>query len=294
MEPAGAQVIEAVVRAELGAPPAELFAHWSDEPFAAASLGQVHAAAGADDTAYAVKVQYPNAAAALRDDLTGDRLVRKLAGTALGARLSPAAVASLRDAIHRELDYRAEAAAAARFARAFADVPDIVIPAVLAARSSGRVLTMQRVSGLSLPEVAAGPESLRAAVAAALLRFAWIAPLRHGLVHGDPNPGNYLVLPGPPVQVAVLDFGCAAELDQPTHDGERAVWRALLHGDLFAAAERFRQPLRAQGMVASTRSFGEDVYREWEHPLPCSECSARRPTPALPWSAALDLYGRRQ
>ena len=264
MEPAGADAVEAVVRAELGAPPAELFAGWEREPFAAASLGQVHAATAADGGELAVKVQYPDAAVALCDDLSGDRLVRALAGSALGARLSPAAIDSLRDAIRRELDYRAEAAASQRFARALA-APDVVIPAVHAARSTGRVLTMARVRGLSLAEAAAGPAPLRAAAASAILRFSWLAPLRHGLVHGDPNPGNYLVLPGPPVQVAFLDYGCTAELDPAIRDRERDLWRALLHRDLFAASEQFRQALAAQGMVASARSFGEDAYREWEH-----------------------------
>ena len=264
MEPAGADDIEAVVRAELGAPPAELFGGWQREPFAAASLGQVHAARAADGSELAIKVQYPNAAAALRDDLSGDRLVRALAGTTLGARLSPAAVHSLRDAIARELDYRAEAAASARFARAFAGEPDIAIPAVFEGQSSARVLTMERIRGATLAELAAGPESARAAAATAILRFAWLAPLRHGLVHGDPNPGNYLVLPGPPVRVAFLDYGCAGELDPRARDGERELWRALLHPDLFAASDRFRQALHAQGMVPSARSFGEDAYREWE------------------------------
>lgn len=281
MEPVGAEVIESAVRAELGAPPAALFARWADEPFAAASLGQVHAATGADGADYAVKVQYPDAIAALEDDLRGDRLVRELAGTALGSRLSAAAVEALRGAIHRELDYRAEAAASARFERAFAGDPAIVIPPVVASRSSGRVLTMHRVRGQALGEAAGSPEPVRAAAAAAILRFAWIAPLRHGLVHGDPNPGNYLVLPGPPVQVAFLDFGCAAELDPSTRDGERALWRALLHGDQFAASERFRQALHAQGMVASARSFGEDAYREWEA-LVTAPVRARG---AFPWTA---------
>jgi predicted unusual protein kinase regulating ubiquinone biosynthesis (AarF/ABC1/UbiB family) len=281
MEPAGAEIIEEVVRAELGAPPAALFTRWEAEPFAAASLGQVHAATGADGIEYAVKVQYPEAAAVLDDDLRGDRLVRRLAGTALGGRLSGPAIEALRGAIHRELDYRAEAAASARFQRAFAGDPDIVIPTVIPERSAGRVLTMHRVRGQSLPEVAAGPEPLRAAAAAAILRFAWTAPLRHGLVHGDPNPGNYLVLPGPPAKVAFLDFGCAAELDETTRDGERTLWRALLHRDVFAASERFRQALHAQGMIPNPRSFGEDAYREWED-LVTAPVRARS---AFPWTA---------
>src|SRR5687768_2195961 len=57
--PAG---VARVVEEDLGEPPQKLFAKWSPEPIAAASLGQVHAATGHDGVEYAVKVQYPGIA----------------------------------------------------------------------------------------------------------------------------------------------------------------------------------------------------------------------------------------
>jgi len=265
IEPVGADAIAAVVEAELGAAPAALFARWEESPLAAASLGQVHGAADADGAEYAVKVQYPGVADALRDDVAAAGLVRALAGTALGAHLPDDAVAALRAALLREVDYDAEADAMERTAAAFAGDERALIPAVDRRRSSGRVLTMERVRGLTLLEAAEAVEPVRAAAAAAILHFAWAGPLAHGLVHGDPNPGNYLVLPGPPVRVAFLDHGCSARLDPATRDAERATWRALLDRDPFAAAERFRQGLHGLGMIPSARAFGEPTYQAWEH-----------------------------
>ena len=181
---------------------------------ASASLGQVHAAETTGGRALAVKVQYPEAAAALRGDLDSRGVARQLAGADLGRHLDDEALAALRDAIARELDYRAEAEAIEQFRRAFAGDADIVIPALWREGSSGRVLAMDRIEGLSIAAAASADAATRDAAGAVILRFAWTGPLVHGLVHGDPNPGNYLVLPGEPVRVAFLDYGCTGQLTE--------------------------------------------------------------------------------
>ncbi len=257
-----------VVREELGSPPEQLFAEWSETPFASASIGQVHAARGHDGAELAVKVQYPDAAAAIASDLESSRLARQLAGTSAGETLDRAAVDALRSAVLGELDYRAEAEAQSRFAAAYRDDPDVVIPAVDGERSARRVLTMERISGSTLAEVAAdGSPELRARAAAIMFRFAFGGPFRFGLVNADPNPGNYLVLPGPPVRVAFLDFGCTAEIDPATLADDRKLWRALVHHDPFGAAEQFRFALTELGMVPDPTTLSSNLYREWEQLL---------------------------
>ena len=67
--------VASVIEEDLGAPPERLFARWERTPIAAASLGQVHVAAGDGGEEYAVKVQYPAVAAALRDDVASDAFV---------------------------------------------------------------------------------------------------------------------------------------------------------------------------------------------------------------------------
>jgi predicted unusual protein kinase regulating ubiquinone biosynthesis (AarF/ABC1/UbiB family) len=260
--------IARVVEEDLGTPPQALFASWNPTPIAAASLGQVHAAIGADGTVYAVKVQYPGIAEALRADLADTSFTRKLAGAELGNGLDDGAAAALRDAVLGELDYRREAAALERFGAAWKDDPVIRVPRVDRERSSARVLTMTRAPGVAWREARALADDVRAAAAAAVIRFAWGSPLVHAVCNADPNPGNYLVdTSGASPAVWFLDFGCTVELSPDVVAGERELWWGLGDADAFAGAERFRLALSRLGLLKRAASLGTEAHRDWEHVL---------------------------
>ena len=112
MPPRPPAVIRAVVEAELGAPPEARFAKWDDTPIAAASLGQVHAAEDADGRRFAVKVQYPGVAEALRDDLASASLLRRIVGDELGAGAAADALGTMRAAAPRRARLRRRGALA--------------------------------------------------------------------------------------------------------------------------------------------------------------------------------------
>jgi predicted unusual protein kinase regulating ubiquinone biosynthesis (AarF/ABC1/UbiB family) len=249
--------VRRVVSEDLGAPPEEVFAAWEDEPFAAASLGQVHRARTRDGIEVAVKVQYPGVAEALRSDLSSPRILRRLAGADVGRTLSHGAAAVLRDAVLAELDYVAEAKWLERFRRALAGERDMVVPRLHGPLSSARVLTADYLTGTALP-VFDGDDETRAAVARLLFRFCWGAPLGHRLLNADPNPGNYLVLPEG--RVGFLDFGCAVELDEELVAADRSLWRAVLRGD----GERLRYAVVEEGLLARARTLDSDTFRRWE------------------------------
>jgi predicted unusual protein kinase regulating ubiquinone biosynthesis (AarF/ABC1/UbiB family) len=258
-----AAAIGKVVEAELGAPPQVGFARWDPTPIAAASLGQVHAATGHDGVEYAVKVQYPGIGDALRADLASAGFARKLAGGELGHGLGAGATAALRDAVLGELDYRREADALERFGAAWAGTPAIAIPRVDRARSTARVLTMERGRGTTWRAAAALPEAVRDAAAAAVVRFAWGSPLVHGICNADPNPGNYLVDEAGG-RVWFLDFGCTIELAPEVVAGDRELWFGLLDPDVFAGTERFRVALSRLGLLVRADSLASDAHRDWE------------------------------
>lgn len=258
-----AEAARQVVIDDLGKPPEDLFARWEAEPFAAASLGQVHGAIHRDGARLAVKVQFPGVAEGLRDDLASPDLVRRLAGAGVGQALDPAAIATLRDAVLGELDYRAEGEAMRRFGEAFRGEPDLVVPRWYDELSSRRVLTMERIDGRTLSALAAtGTDDERAAVAIAIFRFTWGAPLRHRLLHADPNPGNYLWLGGG--RVAFLDFGCTRRLDEHIVDVDRRMWKAVLARDTGFGGENFRAAVSEEGLLGRARTLDSDTYREWE------------------------------
>lgn len=261
------EAILAVIRTELGGPPDEIFASFEPEPLAAASLGQVHAARTKEGQEVAVKIQYPGIAAALRDDLTAQRVVRDLVGADLGRGVSAESLATLTERLVAELDYRAEAEWLRRFRFALGRDPAIVIPAVLPKLSTERILTMDRLTGRSLPQLMAdGAADERAGVAATIFRFAMLGPLRHRLLNLDPNPGNYVVLPASesaPVRVGFIDFGCATELPEDIVEADRKLWLAMIHRD----GEELRYAAHRSGLVANAAVFDTATFRDWERAL---------------------------
>ncbi len=261
--PMSADEAAQVVSDQLGKPADQLFTAWTAEPFAAASIGQVHRAQLGDEQ-LAVKVQYPSVADVLRDDLASDSLVKRLAGTGIAKGLDDGAVTTIREAVLAELDYTAEAAALRRFGDAFAGDSDIVIPRLVDQCSSALVLAMEHIAGRGLLDVAAeGSQHIRDRVGRIIFRFAWAGPLQHGLVQADPNPGNYLVMEDP-IRVAFLDYGCTARLDDDVVSLERRLWRALMYHDRIEAAERFRRTLLDLGLIVNMRAFHSELCREWE------------------------------
>ena len=118
----GAEAVR-IVEAELGAPLARLFADFEHEPFAAASLSQVHRAVLPDGRRVAVKVQRPGIAEQVERDLALlaflARRIERRRPEALAFRPS-AAVAELAEYTRRELDFRREARTAERVRAHFA------------------------------------------------------------------------------------------------------------------------------------------------------------------------------
>ena len=211
---AGAEA-ERLVAAELGAPLTRLYADFEHEPFAAASLSQVHRATLPDGRVVAVKVQRPGIAEQVERDLALlaflARRIERRRPEAIAFRPTTA-VSELAEYTRRELDFRREARTAERVRELFAGDERVVVPAIDPERTSARVLTMELVEGLRpapAPELrAAGldPESILRAGADAMVRQIFV----HGLFHADPHPGNLLLLPGN--RICFLDFGMFGRL----------------------------------------------------------------------------------
>lgn len=201
--------VEPVLRAELGPRWRSLFRTFDETAVAAASIGQVHRATWSDGTPAAVKVQYPGVREALVADVRTLSAVSRAAALVARRLALPPLVRELRDRLVEELDYLHEARTQERFRAAFAQDDQIAVPEVL--QASSRVLVMQWLDGEPLAAVAqSAPEPERARVAALYQRFLVSGPERAGLLHTDPHPGNFLVLPDG--RLGVLDFGSSLEL----------------------------------------------------------------------------------
>lgn len=205
----------AVVKAELGAPPSELFATFDETPMASASLGQVYRATLRDGTPVAVKVQYPGVAEAIESDFRNGAVLATFADGALRSMADLEArpyYDEIRAEISREVDYTQEAQNGEDFARAARDFPELVVPRVYRALSSSKVLTQELVEGVRLDAFARSEAAVEARGAVTeLLGLALLGPfVAQGLVHGDPHPGNFLAREDG--RLAVLDFGAVKRL----------------------------------------------------------------------------------
>jgi predicted unusual protein kinase regulating ubiquinone biosynthesis (AarF/ABC1/UbiB family) len=234
--------VEPVLRAELGADWQRLFRELSTEATAAASIGQVHRATWADGRPVAVKLQYPGVREALTADVrTLSAMSRAAALVARGLALPPL-VAELRDRLTEELDYLHEARTQTRFATAYDDDPDVLVPAVV--HASSRVLVMDWVDGTPLAQVArTGTQADRDRAAALYQRFLVSGPERAGLLHTDPHPGNFRMLDDG--RLGVLDFGSSLELP----GGMPATFGRLISALLGADGDVVLQRLREEGFV---------------------------------------------
>lgn len=222
--PMPTQTVRDILAADLG-PDWKSRLVWLDgAPTAAASIGQVHQGRWRDpstgsgsERTVAVKVQYPDAGAALESDLrTLARAARAIGPLVPGVDMKPL-VEEVQARAKEELDYELEAEAQREFAAAFADDPDIVVPDVVAV--GPRVLVTEWLeSPASLASIIAdGTPEERDHYGVLFTRFLFSGPARTGLLHADPHPGNYRVMPnddGSPGRLGVLDFGAVARLPQ--------------------------------------------------------------------------------
>jgi predicted unusual protein kinase regulating ubiquinone biosynthesis (AarF/ABC1/UbiB family) len=225
------RVRQAIIE-ELGKPPEELYARFDQEPIAAASLGQVHSAKLPDSLGgheVVVKVQYPGVDKALEADMANAGTLVK--GIALGGDSVDGRpyYEEIKASLLGELDYLSEAKQALRYRRAAQNYPELVVPEAILERSSKKVLTLTRLIGPSLMEVieAKPDEAERYRVGLLMILAIWGPFYSARIVHADPHPGNFLVLPDG--RLGVLDFGATRLLSKQFAEVYRSFLSAHAH-----------------------------------------------------------------
>jgi predicted unusual protein kinase regulating ubiquinone biosynthesis (AarF/ABC1/UbiB family) len=228
--PLSAEAAARVVREDLGAPPEQVFKSWERQPFAAASIGQVHRAVTHGGDIVAVKVQYPGIDKAIENDLKSLTLLEAFSSPVLRKYHTKETLADVKDVFLAELDYTREATMGDTFRRMNRDVPGVVIPKVYHSLSTRRVLTAELIGGQTYKdfcETASQEERNQAGVT--IWQFMFRSMLRYGILYADPHPGNYRFLGHG--RVAFLDFGCVKVLRDQLLDGMKRYMRAALDAD---------------------------------------------------------------
>ena len=190
-----------IIEEELQARLSKLFASFDEEPIGTASLGQVHAAELRDGRPVVVKVQRPHIRNLLADDIAFfHELAEFLSNhTSAGARVDMIGIVQqLERALGDELDYRIEARNMATFRRTLAEFPRILVPRVIEAYTTEKVLTTERIRGSKIDDVSplTRLEHDFTPVAVELTRAYLKQITIDGHFHADPHPGNvFVVLP---------------------------------------------------------------------------------------------------
>jgi predicted unusual protein kinase regulating ubiquinone biosynthesis (AarF/ABC1/UbiB family) len=261
--PLPASLITTRIADELGAPLESIFGWFDSEPIAAASLAQVHAAQLADGARVAVKVQVPGIEEVVETDIAAMSMAVPALRDLLPFVDSETVATELTRALRAELNYVAEAEHAVAFAGLFADDSELVVPRVFGSLSTGRVLVLEYLAGERLTDYldacerrgAAGAED-RDRLFTILLRAFCAQVLEHGLLQGDPHPGNFLVLPGEAgPRLALLDFGCVQAYAPARRRAYAELCLATLRGD----ADRMAALFEAMGF--RSRDGGSDALR---------------------------------
>jgi predicted unusual protein kinase regulating ubiquinone biosynthesis (AarF/ABC1/UbiB family) len=235
--------VKEVLEGDLGRPLTEVFARFEEEPFAAASIGQVHEATLPSGERVAVKVQYPEIAQAIKGDLANLGLVKTVLAPLFRADVEHT-FEDIRARIQDECDYTLEAARLERFHALWAGDPEIRIPRVFKELSGKRSITMELASGLRLAEMMTRSPEEKSRAGAILYRFVYTSCLRDGLMYADPHPGNFLFRPEDGT-VWILDFGCIQELEPEFLALTRRMHRAAMDGKPEIVRALFCEALEA-------------------------------------------------
>ena len=257
--PAGAA--EKAIQDELGARPAELYGSFDIEPLAAASIGQAHAATRKDGSEVVVKVRRPGAVEQVEEDLA---ILSELAAVA-GRRWEIAELYDVvglakefEETLTAELDYVLEGRNAERFARNFADHPDIHIPRVFWDTSTARVLTLERIHGVKIDDLA-GLEAAgidRHDLAERAARVVLKMVFEDGFFHADPHAGNFFIEAGG--RIGLIDFGMVGSLDTRTREQLARLLLGVISGDPERLVDSFLELGVARQRVDRAR-LSEDL-----------------------------------
>ena len=239
-------VVKEIIESELHASAEAAFADFHAEPLACASVGQAHLAALHDGTEVVVKVRRPNVVEEMDQDL---EIIQNFAARA--SRRSKAAtrydLGGLADefvqTLRAQLDYLQEARNAERFAANFAGDSSVQIPRVFWDLTTSRVITLERIPGMKVTDIAAldkaGLDRHELAQSAAQIVAKMV--FEDGFFHADPHPGNFFIEQDG--RFGIVDFGMVGTLD----DALREQLSRLLIGFLRQDPDRLADAMLALG-----------------------------------------------
>ncbi|WP_180135779.1 AarF/ABC1/UbiB kinase family protein [Acinetobacter sp. YH12070] len=251
--------IKAQVEQELGKPLAQIFKSFEEQPFAAASIGQVHKAVLPNGQQVVVKVQYPGVEEACESDLKQVRLALRLMGVLkIDRKLQDKLFREIQDSLDNELNYEIEAQNL-DVARAFHSALDdkIIIPQVYKDYSSRHILTLSLELGDSIETASTWSQETRNALGRRLFRAIGREIFFLKRFHCDPHPGNFAFREDG--SVIVYDYGGVKTLSPEIVSHFKQLINAARKHDI----PLMEQQLDALHSLNELGKFPADLYEQW-------------------------------
>jgi len=263
----------AIIEKSFGKPISELFASFDVQPFASASIAQVHAARLPDGTEVIVKVVRPGIHKVIRRDISLMQTIAEWAErySAVARRLHVCDVVhDFEQTLYDELDMQREASSASQLRRNFAGSKLLYVPEVYWAYTRKRVMVMERISGIPIGDIDALRNAgidLRALAEDGVEVF-FTQVFCHNFFHADMHPGNIFV--GADGRYIAIDFGIMGSLRDVDQRYLAENFHAFFRRDyrrvaeLHVASNWVPKDTRVDEFEAAIRSVCEPIF---ERPL---------------------------
>jgi predicted unusual protein kinase regulating ubiquinone biosynthesis (AarF/ABC1/UbiB family) len=265
-------LVRVQVKQSLGREPEQIFKQFTSEPFAAASLGQVHYAITPQGQRVAVKIQYPGIRQAIENDF---RLFRTFSKPAQASGHIPKpAIDEIEEQIIAETDYVREADNIEFLADRLAPLSFVKVPRVFRDYSSDKVLTISLMTGRHLEDFLAQRPSptLRNQLGANLFELFYFQVLKIEAFHADPHWGNYLF--NDDAGISLVDFGCVKYLSPESVAYLRSVFLypgSTASADFRRLLETYYDRIGEKLLPGARRAlirFADNFYRKVYPPEP--------------------------
>lgn len=250
--------VRAVLKANWGAHWQQRLAHFSFEPVAAASIGQVHRAKAHDGADLAIKIQYPGVRKSIDSDVDNVASLLRMTGLLPSSLDITPLLTEAKRQLHEEANYLREGAYLQRYAQLLADAPEFWVPQWHAQLTTESVLTMSFVGGAAVESMVGAPQEERDRIVSLLVGLLFREIFEFQLIQTDSNFANYR-FDIDSRRLILLDFGATRAYETAMVQG----YRRLLEGASMADSGAMREAALSLGYFAAhTRTQHQSAVLE--------------------------------
>lgn len=228
--------VEKVVEEELDEKIDCYFTSFSKTPIASASIAQVHSATlKSTGKKVAVKIQRPSIQNAFNEDLKLINIVFEILSKVLNNKNINDILIILKEcteSIEQEVDFRNEMRNMSIFYKIFKNDDTVIVPRVYSKLTTNKILVMEYVEGIKINNIEdIKKHDINTQTLAKELMYTFIKiTLDHGVLHGDPHPGNISV--DKDGSIILYDYGIISKFEKNVQDTFKKILNAFIENDV--------------------------------------------------------------